>query len=95
MCGEEYIDYYVGEKKRLEGYVLPRNAGETVVMTSAKYEVTREFGEEVVASGNCDIDGSGFSAMLSFGEPGNYVFTVTLSIGEEEPIEKAYIRVER
>ena len=95
MCGNEYIEYYVGEKRELEGYALPKTAGETVVITSAKYEVTREYGEEVILSGDCEIDGNAFRAMLSFSEAGNYVFTVTLSIGEEEPIEKANICVKR
>ena len=92
-CGNEYIEYYVGEKREFEGYALPKNTGETVVITSAKYKVTRAYSDEVIFSGNCEIDGNKFRTMLSFNEPGNYVFTVTLSIGDEEPIEKAYICV--
>lgn len=94
-CGNEYIDFYVGEKQYLEGYATPKTAGETVVITSATYEVTKEYSDEVVFSGNCEFDGNKFRALLTFPEAGNYIFTVTLRIGEEEPKETAYICVTR
>ena len=93
MCGSEYIEYNVGEKQYLEGYASPRKAGETVVITSAHYTIEEEHSEEVVKSGNCEIDGNEFRTLLSFEKVGNYIFRVTLHIGEEEPVEKAYIHV--
>lgn len=93
MCGEEYIDFYVGEVRELDGCVLPQRGGETVVITSAKYEVTPERSEEIITSGNCRINGNEFSATLTFHESGIYVFTVTIEVGTEKVIEKAYIRV--
>lgn len=94
MC-DEYITFYVGEKDEVEGYVQPRKAGETVVINSARYEITDEISEALVAEGICDIDGNHFSAMLSFTEPGDYIFAVYLKVGDAEPVEKAYIRVKR
>lgn len=92
MC-DEYIDYLVGEKSEIEGYATPKTAGETVVITRATYEVTKEYSDEVVYSGVCVVNGDRFRALLTFEEVGNYIFTVTLHIGDEEPKEKAYIRV--
>ena len=92
MC-DEYIDYLVGEKSEIEGYVSPKKMGEVVVITRATYEVTKEYSDEVVYSGVCVVDGDHFRTLLTFEEAGNYIFTVTLHIGEEMPKEKAYIRV--
>ena len=94
MC-DEYMTYYVGEKDEVEGYVQPRKAGETVVINSARYEITDEISEALVAEGICDIDGNHFSAMLSFTEPGDYIFAAYLRVGDAEPVEKAHIRVKR
>lgn len=94
MC-DEHITFYVGEKDEIEGYVQPNTAGETVVINAARYVVTDEIDETVVAEGVCNINGARFSAMLSFAEPGNYVFAVYLTVGEREPIEKVHITVEK
>lgn len=94
MC-DEYITFYVGEKDEVEGYVQPRKAGETVVINSARYEIIEEISEALVAEGICDIDGNHFSAMLSFAEPGDYIFAAYLKVGDAEPVEKAHIRVKR
>lgn len=92
MC-DEYITFYVGEKDEIEGYVQPKTAGETVVINSARYEITEEIADALVAEGVCDIDGNHFSAMLSFKEPGDYIFAAYLKVGDAEPVEKAHIRV--
>lgn len=94
MC-DEYITYYVGEKDEIEGYVQPKKAGETVVINSARYEITEEITEALVDEGNCDIVGNHFSAMLSFAQQGNYVFKVYLKVGDAEPVETAHITVRR
>ncbi len=89
----EYFEFYVGEKRELEGYVLPETRGETVVINSAKYEVRKELSEEVIQSGSCDIDGNNFKAMLSFTEAGRFYYRVTLTVGEETVIDEAVITV--
>lgn len=94
MC-DEYITYLVGEKDEIEGYVQPRKAGETVVITSARYEITDEITEALIDEGICKFDGNHFSAMLSFTQPGNYIFTVYLKVGDAEPAEKAHIAVRK
>ena len=93
MCGENYFRYYVGEKRELGGRVAPEIAGETVVITSARYEIKKRYTDEIITKGNCEFEGDEFSAMLSFDEPGDYVFTVYLKVGAEEPVEKADICV--
>lgn len=95
MCGSEYIEFYVGEKQYLEGYASPKMTGETVVIVCAPYEIINELSGEVVKTGSCEIDGNKFKALLSFDMAGDYIFRVTLHIGEEEPVEKAFIRVTR
>lgn len=93
MCDAEYIKFFRGERREIEGYALPKQTGETVVITSAEYEVTKDSDGTVAAKGSCDIDGNTFRALLSFDEAGDYVFIVSLVIGEEALIEKAYICV--
>ena len=85
----------MGEKQYIEGYVSPKRAGETVVISSAPYEITEEHSEIVINSDNCEINGNEFKALLSFEKEGNYVFKVTVHIGAEELIEKAYICVSK
>lgn len=92
MC-DEYITFHVGERDEIEGYVQPKKAGETVVITSARYVITEEISEEVITEGSCAFDGNRFSAMLSFAQPGNYIFAIYLKVGDVEPVEKAYITV--
>lgn len=92
MCGE-YLEYYVGEKDSISGYVLPKTAGETVVINSGKYELKREITEEVVTSGSCEVDGCNFEAMLQFTEEGSFIFEVTLIIGDMVEIEKIPVKV--
>lgn len=92
MC-DEHITFYVGEKDEIEGYVQPRNAGETVVINLARYIITEEISENIISEGNCNINGARFRAMLSFAQPGNYVFAVYLRVGDAEPIEKVHITV--
>ena len=91
MC--EYLEYYVGEKDSIGGYVLPKTAGETVVINSGKYELKREITEEVVSAGVCSVDGSNFEAMLHFTEEGSFIFEVTLIIGDKVVIEQTPIKV--
>lgn len=92
MCGE-YLEYYVGEKDSIGGYVLPKTAGETVVINSGKYELKREITEEVVASGDCEVDGCNFEAMLQFTEEGSFIFEVTLIIGDMVAKEQTSVKV--
>ena len=94
MC-DEHITFYVGEKDEIEGYVQPKTVGETVVISSARYEIVDEITEALVSEGVCDIDGNRFSVMLSFSKSGAYIFTVYLKVGDAEPVEKAHITVKK
>lgn len=94
MC-DEHITFYVGEKDEIVGYVQPNVAGETVVISSAKYEITEEISEELVSEGVCSVDGNHFNVMLSFSKPGNYIFAVYLRVGDKEPVEKVHITVKK
>lgn len=95
MCESEYFEFFSGEKRYVEGCVLPQKSGETVVINSAKFELSKAFGEENIATGNCEIDGGQFSVLLDFLElkPGEYGLKFTLEVGGEMVIERVGVSV--
>ena len=94
-CNGGVFHYLVGEKSALGGYVQSVVTDETVVITSARYEVVDELTEEIVTEGACEIKGERWRALLQFSKPGNYIFKVYLKVSDEEPAAKAYIIVEK
>ena len=94
MC-DDYITFYVGEKNEIEGCVQSNVAGETVVITSARYVITEELSDNIVDEGTCNVNGARFSAMLSFANAGSYIFAVYLRVGDKEPVEKVHISVNK
>lgn len=95
MCESEYFEFFSGEKRYIEGCVLPQKNGETVVINSAKFELSKAFSEEIVATGKCDINGGTFSVLLDFLElkPGEYGLKFTLEVGGETVIERVGVSV--
>lgn len=95
MCESEYFEFFSGERRYVEGYVLPQKNGETVVINSAKFELSKAFSEEIVATGKCDINGGQFSILLDFLNlsPGEYSVKFTLAVGGETVIEKVGMSV--
>ena len=94
-CNGGVFHYYVGEKSALGGYVRSVVDGEIVVVTSARYKVTDELTEEIVAEGPCEINGERWRVLLQFTKTGNYIFKVYLKVSDEEPVETAHIIVEK
>ena len=93
MCNDMPIEFYVGEVKRMEAVASPIKKGEIPVITSAKYEVKREYCDEIIEEGNCTVDVDIAEFYLKLEEPGVFVVKVTANIGKEVEIEKAYICV--
>lgn len=89
------IKFYKGERKEVTAIIRPANSNESTVITSAKYEVTKFFGDNaVIKTGECEIDGNNLTVLLEFLDTGKYRLEITVSIGRELVIERAYINVE-
>lgn len=95
MCETEYFEFYSGEKRYIEGSVLPQKQGETVIINSATYKLSKAFGDEVIYEGKCDINGGSFSVLLDFLDltAGEYSVRFTLSVGGERVVEKVGVSV--
>lgn len=82
----ETLEFLTGEKKYLVGEAVPLDRNETVVINSARYELTRCVGGEKLENGECEVDASStgkWRLLLGIAEKGNYTLTVTLEIGKE------------
>lgn len=92
------IDFYQGEVKQVTAVVKAKNPYDTVVVTSAKYSLTSaECDKEKteVESGECEIDGNKLTILLSTEECGVYELKITVNVGRETIIQKAYVYVGR
>lgn len=88
------IDFYKGERKEVSAVIRPKNSNESVVIISAKYEVTKLFGDnEIVKTGECETNGNKFIVLLEFLDTGKYRLEITVAIGREVIIERADINV--
>lgn len=95
MCETEFFEFYTGEKRYIEGSVLPQKNGEIVVINSAKFELSKAFGEEKIANGDCEKDGGRFWVLLDFLNlpAGEYSVRFTLEVGGETVIERVGVSV--
>lgn len=95
MCESEYFEFFSGERRYVEGYVLPQKNGETVVINSAKFELSKAFSDEIIATGKCDINGGVFSVLLDFLNlpAGEYSVKFALEVGGETAIERVGVSV--
>lgn len=95
MCETEFFEFYSGEKRYIEGSVLPQRQGEIVVINSAKFELSKAFGDEVIYEGKCDTDGGSFSVLLDFLNlpAGEYSVKFALEVGGETVIERVGVSV--
>ncbi len=93
MCDKELI-FNEGEIKEVTGTIRSKKANETVVITSAEYEVTKYYDStEIKKQGSCEIDGNEITVLLEFLEKGSYQLKVTAYVGREKIIEKVGIKV--
>ena len=86
------INFYAGEKKYIDIDVVPKNRNDTVVVSSATYQLID--GETAVESGECEIDGAHLKILLGIDDEGAYTLKVTVVIGAETFIQKATVVVE-
>lgn len=87
------IDFYAGERKLITAVVRARNPRETVVITRAEYKLTKVGSDISIESGTCEIDGSKIAVLLGVTERGGYELKLTVTVGRETIIEKAYVDV--
>lgn len=74
------LDFILGEKKLIE-FEITSLKGETVVVASAEWSLTKQ-GEEV-DHGECTVDGKTLEILLEPGEIGTYELTITYKIAPE------------
>lgn len=88
------INFYAGEKKYIDIDVVPKNRNDTVVVSSAMYQLLD--GETAaVEAGDCEIDGAYLKILLGIDDEGAYTLKVTVVIGAETFIQKATVVVEK
>lgn len=93
--GADELKFYKGEKREVTATVRSRNPKETVVIASAEYEVRKQFSEEVVQSGTCEINGAEATCCLDLNLPcGNYEIEIKSCVGREVIIKKARVEIE-
>ena len=86
------IHFYAGETKYVEATASAKNPNETVVVSSAKYELFQN--GRAIEEGACQTDGAKIKALLAIEAPGIYELKITACIGAEKLIEKACVKVE-
>lgn len=74
------LDFILGEKKLIE-FEITSLKGETVVVASAEWSLTKQ-GEDV-DRGECTVDGKTLEILLEPGEIGTYELTITYKIAPE------------
>lgn len=87
------IRFYAGEKKYIDITVVPKNQNDTVVISSALYELYKN--DSVVESGECEAEGRNLKILLGIDTDGTYTLKITVAIGAETFIQKATIWVEK
>lgn len=91
MCTDE-IRFYEGEKREVTAIVRSRNSDEAVVIAKAEYELKKQFNDEILQSGNCEINGAEATAFLDFDLPeGNYTLKIKSNVGREVIISKVLV----
>lgn len=91
MCGNE-INFFEGERKEIKATIRSKTPNETVVITSADFELTNRYNGSIVQQGPCEVDGNEAAILLELNEKGNYELKITASVGREVIIEKAVIK---
>lgn len=94
MLADE-IKFYEGEKREITAVIHSKKPKETVVIAKAEYELKKQFGDEILQSGNCEIEGAEATVFLDFELPkGNYTLKIKSKVGREVIISKVPIEIE-
>lgn len=92
MCGNE-INFFEGERKEITATIRSKSPNETVVITSATFEVLKRYDGSTIQQGLCEVDGNEAAVLLELNEKGSYELKITASVGREVIMEKAIIKV--
>lgn len=91
MCTDE-IRFFEGEKREVTAVVRSRNSDESVIIASAEYELKKQFSDEVLQSGKCEIKANEATAFLDFNlSKGNYQLEIKSNVGREVIISKVLV----
>lgn len=92
MCDK--LKFYKGERREVTALVRSGNSKETIVIALAEFEVRKQFSEEVVQSGTCEINGAEATALLDLSLPsGSYIAKITAYVGREIIIREAQVEI--
>ncbi len=85
MCSDA-LRFFCGEKRYITAEVFPEESDETVVVTSAEFELIDKFKKEIIQKGTCERSGAVVKVFLDFTNvpAGNYELRVSI----EAPPEK-------
>lgn len=84
-----------GETREISGYCEPKNQNEKAVIHSATFELFAGSSNNIVDSGNCNVDQDKFSFLFQADEDGCYELEVIVSVGKEVIKKTATIIVEK
>jgi hypothetical protein len=90
MMNKSY-EFKIGEKKYIVSHIQPKNENEVVIITAAKYTLSRR--GEVIEQGELTQDGRTLSYLFSAENAGEYTLTESVTIGAETFVEAARIAV--
>lgn len=84
MCNEEF-KFFKGEKTIITATMFPFRSCETVVVTSAEFELISKFDRNTIQSGTCEYEKNEAHVLLDFTDvpEGNYELRVTMEAGVE------------
>ena len=85
--------YKVGEVLRFEITANSSVSPDTVVMTEARWELTAEVGQTVLASGAADIDGNKASFVVPFERSGRFCLTAWAEVPPETVAASVHLEV--
>ncbi len=77
------IFFILGETKYVTSKVFAADETETVVVTTAFYELKRLCDNVTEAMGNLTVSGSKLKALISPEQAGKYILTETVTVGAE------------
>lgn len=91
-CG---LDFFAGEEKFIEAKVVSAKRNETVVITSAAYELSKNSCTEIAETGSCEVNGDTVRLLLRTSEAGAYSLKITAKVGAETVIQRVSVSVKR
>ena len=96
MIGETFgLTFFVGEEKFIEAKVVPSKKDETVVISYATYELSKNSCTEIAETGSCEVNSDTVRLLLRTSEAGTYSLKITAKVGAETVIQRVSVNVRR